>query len=107
MKMMDRAPYTALMRRGEYTLSFRGDSERYDWDDAYYMYFHSSELEKNNWSRYSKGDLDQLLQKGRAILSRDERIAIYRRVVEILMDDVPILYVSKPIVGVEIGRAHV
>ena len=47
-----------------------------------------------------------MLQKGRAILSRDERIAIYRQVVEILMDDVPILYVSKPIVGVAF-REHV
>jgi peptide/nickel transport system substrate-binding protein len=100
MKVIDRAPYTSMMKRGEYTISFRGDSERYDWDDAYFPYFHSSEIDKNNWSRYSNKGLDELLQKGRTAMARDERAAIYRRVVEAVMDDVPILYISKPIVGI-------
>ena len=70
------------------------------------MYFHSSELEKNNWSRYSNKDLDPLLVKGRTAVSREERVAIYRQVVDVLMEDVPILYISKPIVGVAF-RDHV
>jgi peptide/nickel transport system substrate-binding protein len=100
MKVMDRAPYVTLMRKGDYTISFRGDSERYDWDDAYYMYFHSSELEKNNWSRYVNKHVDQLLGKGRAAVGRDERAATYRQVIDIVMEDLPIYYISKPIVGV-------
>ncbi len=99
-KVIDRAPYTTMMRRGDYTISFRGDSERYDWDDAYFPYFHSSEIDKNNWSRYSNKALDDVLQKGRTTLAREERVAIYRQAVDTIMEDVPILYITKPIVGI-------
>ena len=100
MKVIDRAPYTTMMKKGDYNISFRGDSERYDWDDAYFMFLHSSEIDKNNWSRYSNKDLDELLQKGRTTLQWEDRVAIYRQVVEMVKEDLPILYISKPIVGI-------
>ena len=100
MQVIDRAAYWPLLRKGDYTLSFRGDSERYDWDDAYYMFLHSKEIGKSNFSRYANPEMDALLEKGRMALKREERVEIYRRVVEIIKEDLPHLYVSKPVVGV-------
>ncbi len=62
--MIDRAPFFEYMRKGEYSIGFRGDSERLDPDDAYYLWLHSGEIEKNNWSRYSNKELDDLLERG-------------------------------------------
>ena len=100
MKVVDRAAYHTMMRKGEYTISYRGDSERYDWDDAFYMYLHSSEIGKNNWSWYRNKELDGLLEKGRTTVSWEERQQIYKKVIEIIREDVPIFYVGKPVVGV-------
>jgi len=43
---LDRAPYLTLLRKGDYSLSYLVESERYDWDDAYFMYLHSGEINK-------------------------------------------------------------
>jgi PAS domain-containing protein len=54
LKTIDRAPYHAAMRKGDYTISFRGaHSDPIEIDEAYYMYLHSSEIGKNNYSRYN------------------------------------------------------
>ena len=34
-KVVDRTVYYAMMRKGDYSVSYRGDSERFDGDDAY------------------------------------------------------------------------
>ncbi len=54
-KIVDRAPYFRALRTGDYGVSVGGISERMDWDDPYYMYFHSSEIGKTNLMRYNKG----------------------------------------------------
>jgi ABC-type transport system substrate-binding protein len=64
------------------------------------MYLHSKEIGKSNFSRYANPEMDGLLEKGRATMKKEERVEIYRRVVEIIKEDLPILYVSKPVVGV-------
>ena len=99
MKVIDRAPFNSMMRKGDYSISFSGDSERFDWDDAYYMYLHSKEIGRNNWSRYSNKELDELLEKGRTTWKWEDRAPIYKKVIEIIKDDLPIYYVSKPVVG--------
>jgi len=98
-KVIDRAPYYSMMRRGDYSISFRGADERYDWDDAYYMFFHSSEIGKNNFSRYNNKTLDDLLEKGRTTWKWEERIPIYKKVVEHLWEELPVLFLYKPAVG--------
>jgi peptide/nickel transport system substrate-binding protein len=98
MKVVDRAPYFDSMRKGEYQISLRGDSERLDPDDAYYLYFHSSEIGKNNWPRYNNKELDTLLEKGRTTWSWEDRVPIYRKVVEILKEDLPVLYLAKSVI---------
>ncbi len=100
MKVVDRAAYYPMVRKGDYSISYRGDSERFDWDEAFYMYLHSSEIDKNNFSRYSNKEVDALLEKGRITMNLEERREIYKKVIEIVKDDVPIFYVGKPVVGV-------
>ena len=100
MTVIDRAPYFESMRKGNYQISVRGDSERLDPDDAYYLYLHSGEIDKNNWSRYSNKQLDALLEKGRTTWKWEDRVPIYRQVVETIKEDLPILYFAKSIISI-------
>ena len=102
MKTLDRAAWTLEMRKGNYSISMAGDSERMDPDDAYYMRLHSSEIGMNNWSRYSNKKLDELLEKGRKIWKWEDRVPVYREIVEFIKEEVPILYIDKPINAVAI-----
>jgi peptide/nickel transport system substrate-binding protein len=100
MNVVDRAPYFATMPKGNFQISVRGDSERLDPDDAYYLYLHSGEIDKNNWSRYSNKELDELLQKGRTTSKWEDRVPIYKKVVDIIKEDLPIYYVAKTIIAI-------
>ena len=100
MKVIDRAPYHVTMRKGDYSISFRGaHSDPFEWDEAYYMYLHSSEIGINNYSRYSNKEVDGLLEKGRTTMNWEERKKFYKRALEILREDLPIHYFFKPVVG--------
>ncbi len=99
MKVIDRAAWVRAMRSGDYVITNRGDSERYDWDDAYYPFFHSSEIGKNNYSRYSNKEVDALLEKGRLTWKTEERKPIYKKVVEMIREEVPVHYICKTVVG--------
>ncbi len=96
-RIIDRAPFYDLCRKGEYSIAFRGDSERLDPDDAYYPWFHSSEINKNNWSRYTNKEMDGLLESGRTLWKWEDRMPVYKKIVEIVKEDLPILYLAKPI----------
>jgi peptide/nickel transport system substrate-binding protein len=98
-KTVDRAPYFRALRTGDYGISVGGISERMDWDDAYYMYFHSSEIGKTNLMRYNNPELDKLVEQGRSVWDFEKRRAIYKKVVEILNEDVPIIYTIDSVVG--------
>jgi len=100
MKVVDQVAYNASMRKGEYTISVGGDSERLDPDDAYYMRLHSSEIGKNNFSRYNNKKMDELLEKGRTTWKWEDRVPIYRQVVEMIKEEVPIFYVNKPVISI-------
>ncbi len=100
MKVVDRAPYWENMRKGNYQISVRGDSERLDPDDAYYLYLHSGEIDKNNWSRYNNKEVDALLEKGRMTWKWEDRVPIYKQVVEIIKEDLPIYYLAKSIIAI-------
>ena len=100
MLVLDGAAWMKKLRDGEYAISLRGDSERLDPDDAYYMRLHSSEIGKNNWSRYSNKKMDELLEKGRTTWKWEDRVPIYREVVEIIQEDLPILYLAKTVIPI-------
>ncbi len=98
--VMDRAPYYTMMRKGEFGIGFSVIDARFEWDDAYYMLFHSGEIGKNNWTMYSNKELDALLEKGRITWNQGDRLPIYKKVVEILQEDLPILFLFKSVVGI-------
>ena len=85
-KVLDRTPTLVSLRKGDYSISVRGDSERLDPDDAYYMRFHSNEIGVNNWSRYGNPALDKLLEQGRITWKWEDRVPIYRKVVETIKE---------------------
>ena len=99
MKVLDRAAYFTLMRKGDYQISYYIISERFDWDDGYYMFFHSSETGKNNWSGYKNPKVDDLLEKGRTAWKTAERKIIYKEVLDLLRDDLPVYYICKSVTG--------
>ena len=61
------------------------------------MRLHSSEIGMNNWSYYSNKKLDELLEKGRITWRWEDRVPIYQEAVKIIQEDLPILYLAKPI----------
>jgi len=85
------------LRKGDYTISVQGDSERLDPDDAFYMRLHSSEIGQNNNSFYNNKEMDKLLEQGRFLWKMEDRTPVYQKVVEIIKEDLPILYVAKAI----------
>lgn len=98
-KIVDRAPFFRALRNGDYTISYGSVSMRLDWDDAYYLYFHSSEIGKNNWARYAYKELDKLLEQGRSTWKMEDRKPIYEKVIKILMEDLPCLVTLNSVVG--------
>ena len=99
MKAIDRAPYASMMKSGDYAISLGNIEEKFDWDDAFYLHFHSSEIGKNNFCRYSNPELDALLEKGRTTWKWEDRVPLYKRVIEILAEDVPVFFLYKPVQG--------
>jgi peptide/nickel transport system substrate-binding protein len=85
------------LRNGDFTIAFQGDSERLDPDDAFYMRLHSSEIGKNNNSFYNNKEMDRLLEQGRSLWKWEDRRPVYQKVVELIKEDLPILYVGKAI----------
>ncbi len=100
MKVIDRVAWVKGMRDGDYFICLRGDTERLDPDDAFYMYLHSREIGTNNWSRYSSKELDELLEKGRTTWKWEDRVPIYKKIVEIIKEDLPILYLAKTVIPI-------
>jgi peptide/nickel transport system substrate-binding protein len=94
-KMIDRAPYYVSMPKGDYGMSLMQESVRLDPDDAYYYTMHSGQIGTNNWSRYSNKEMDRLLESGRTAWKREDRLPYYKKAVEIIKEDLPILYLSR------------
>lgn len=94
-KIIDRAPYFDNMRKGNYNISVMVESIRIDPDDAFFLTMHSGEIGKNNWSRYANKELDNLLEAGRTAWKWPDRLPHYKKVVEMIKEDLPILYVAR------------
>ncbi len=95
MKVIDGAPFAASLRKGEFNIVYTHDSIRLDPDDAFYLYLHSSEIGKKNWPRYVNKELDKLLEEGRTKWKLEDRMPIYAKVVEIIREDLPILFLVR------------
>jgi peptide/nickel transport system substrate-binding protein len=97
MKVLDKAAVLVAIRKGKYGMNVLARSERLDPDDAYYLLWHSSQAGKNNVSRYSNKEVDALLEEGRTTWQWEERAKIYKKVLEIINEDVPTFFLGKQI----------
>ena len=61
--------------------------------------FHSGEIGNNNYTGYRNKELDALLEKGRTTWRTEERRPVYKQVIDILKEDLPVLYISKSVTG--------
>ncbi len=57
--------------------------------------WHSADA--NNWSGYANEEVDRLIEQGRSTYDQEQRIEIYRRVHHILAEDLPTLFLCKPL----------
>lgn len=66
----------------------------YNWsyDNDPYMFWHSSQIEKNNFSGYSSKEDDIFLEDTRMILDRDQRIARYDQFIQKMTDNALVVY---------------
>ena len=60
-----------------------------DPDNFLYFLFHTRQWGDNNHVRYSRREVDQLLDRGRATLDQAERIGLYRQAERLILDDCP------------------
>ncbi len=97
MKIVDQAVAHVITRKGEFGMNVVAVEERLDPDDAYYLLFHSSQIGQTNDSRYSNKEVDALLEKGRTTWQREQRMAIYKKMLEILKEDLPVFFLGKQI----------
>lgn len=68
-----------------------------DADYGLYALFHSSQFgDPGNRSFYANPTVDELLDKGRQSTDQEERNAAYKQVSEILVDEVPMVYLQHP-----------
>lgn len=67
-------------------------------DPDIYAYWHSSQIGKNglNIAGFNNKEVDKLLEDARGLLDRDERIVKYKRVQQIISEELPAIYLYSP-----------
>lgn len=88
--------FFADIKKGNYQLASMQTADITE-PDFYYAYFHSSRIPSkkdpdtgNRW-RYRSARVDELTERGRQVIDREQRIAIYAEVQEILAGELPIV----------------
>lgn len=91
---LDLASASLEAQEGRHELRTQGGDYDSDPDLTYNPYFHTEKGPRAtlNLSHYSNPQLDRLLEIGRVTLDPAKRKAIYREVVEILHEDLPVLW---------------
>ena len=64
-----------------------------DSDNFTYVLFNSANHDLSN-STYSNTDIDHLTERARTVMNAEERVAIYREVVRILLEDAPCAFLA-------------
>ncbi len=88
--------------QSDFEFTFMGYSARVDPDQTFYPRYHSEGV--HNATVYENEELDELLERGRVTIDEDERKEIYDRVQEILVDELPWLWLYIP--NVTMGWAN-
>lgn len=77
-------------RTHEFTMAYEIFSYRDDPDDGYYLFFHSKS--PANFSGYADAEFDRLVEEGRRLTRQEERREAYKKVVQKMHDDVPMIW---------------
>jgi peptide/nickel transport system substrate-binding protein len=97
-QLMDPIAHRVSLRTGDWEFSRTGGNIAPDPDQNYYDYFHTEVVREGktvsarNNSGYSNPRADKLLEEGRKTLDPQNRYKIYREFVELLHQEVPLLY---------------
>ena len=67
-------------------------------DPDIFAYWHSSQIGKNglNIAGFKNTDVDKLLEEARRLLDKDERIEKYKKVQQIISEEIPAIYLYSP-----------
>jgi peptide/nickel transport system substrate-binding protein len=94
-QLRDPPTHRVSIRKGEFEFATTGANAFLDPDQNYFDYFHTEAGEggggRNN-ARYSNAQVDRLLEEGRRTLDLQKRRKIYREFVELIHEEVPVLY---------------
>jgi peptide/nickel transport system substrate-binding protein len=92
----DLATWVARVNKRDFNLFYLWYSARYDPDDFYRRMFHSSEETSNNRAGYHTAALDALLDQGATTREVAERKRVYTKVLQIAIDEAPLIWTSIP-----------
>jgi peptide/nickel transport system substrate-binding protein len=90
-KLVDYVQHTQLREKGNYDLALSGGGMYLDPDGFYKSRFHSEE----NWDvGYNNPTVDRLLIEAQVVQDAKMRKELYRKVVEIIQEEVPVIFIG-------------
>jgi peptide/nickel transport system substrate-binding protein len=91
LEVLDWPAYIKRQRAMDFTSTNTNFFPKVDPDDAYYRYFHSKGGANELSGGYANPAADKLLEDGEATVDPAKRAEAYRRLVELLEDEVPVV----------------
>jgi len=91
LEVLDWPAYIKRQRASDYTSTNTNFFPKVDPDDAYYRYFHSKGGANELSGGYANPAADKLLEEGEATVDQAKRADAYRRFVEIVQDEAPMI----------------
>jgi peptide/nickel transport system substrate-binding protein len=91
LEVMDWPAYIKRQRAMDFTSTNTNFFPKVDPDDAYYRYFHSKGGANELSGGYANPAADKLLEEGEATVDPGKRAEAYRRLVELIQDEVPVV----------------
>lgn len=94
LELFDWGAYIQKQKGLDFSITNTGFFPKVDPDDAYMRYFHSQGGVHELSGGYKNPELDALLEKGASTIDEAERKEIYTRVVEIIQEEVPVIFIA-------------
>jgi peptide/nickel transport system substrate-binding protein len=94
LQVMTLASYLEAIQSGNYVFGTFGGDSHMDPDANYYVDFHTERVRNRNMPGYSNPKVDALLERGRVTMDTEERKRVYREVIRILNDEVPVIWLA-------------
>ena len=91
LEVLDWPAYIKRQRAMDFTSTNTNFFPKVDPDDAYYRYFHSKGGANELSGGYSSPAADKLLEEGETTVDAGKRAEIYKRLVQLLDDEVPVV----------------